>query len=161
MYYLSLYLCYVRIFCCIKLMYLTVYVISSMHLLTLRIFLPVCMTLWIVILMADLNNNKQSHIYVCMYVCVCMYACMHACMYVCMYTVYIDCSQLDVSQLLDIGVRHKNSCSQIYAKSTYTAGDLVISNTSIVVIIIIIIKQILRNPNVPGSKHGIHVSSSP
>jgi len=87
-----------------------------------------------------------------------------------MYTVYIDCSQLDVSQLLDIGVRHKNSCSQIYAKSTYTAGDggdntacdLVISNTSIVVIIIIIIiKQILRNPNVPGSKHGIHVSSIP
>ena len=38
--------------------------------------------------------------------------------------IYIyNCSQLDESQLLDIGVRHKNSCSQIYAKSTYTAGD--------------------------------------
>jgi hypothetical protein len=73
-------------------------VISSTHL-SLHIFLPVRMTLWIVILMADLNNHKQSHTHI------------------------YNCSQLDESQLLDIGVRHKNSCSQIYAKSTHTAGD--------------------------------------
>ena len=32
--------------------------------------LPVCMTLWIVILMADLNNHKQSHTHIYIYIIV-------------------------------------------------------------------------------------------